>query len=167
MLLRTGRTGVGAPAGHDLTIEVTDWSAQVDIPETGPADAVITARVNVGSLAVREGTGGARPLSDRDRDEIQKNARRTLDVDRHPAASFESTRIVIREGGATITGTLMVHGVAAPIEVDVREGAPEQFRATAVVSQSLHGVRPYSAFLGALKVRDDVDVEIQVDQARL
>jgi polyisoprenoid-binding protein YceI len=90
-----------------------------------------------------------------------------LDVDRHPEASFESTGIVIREGGATISGTLILHGVAAPIEVNVREGSPEQFRATAVVSQSAYGIKPYSAFLGALKVRDDVDVEIQIDRSRL
>jgi polyisoprenoid-binding protein YceI len=163
MLVRTGRTGVGSSVGHDLTIEVTDWSAQVDIPETGPADATVTARIDLGSLAVREGTGGARPLSVKDRGEIENNSRRTLDVDRYPTATFESTRITISEGGGTISGTLTVHGVAAPIEVDVREASPGRFRATAVVSQSAYGIRPYSAFLGALKVRDDIDVEIQID----
>src|SRR5215468_1830741 len=110
MLLRTGRTGVGSSVGHDLMLEVTDWSAQFDIPETGPADATATARVDLGSLAVREGTGGARPLSERDRAEIETNARQTLDVDRHPTATFESTHVDIREGGGTISGTLTLHG---------------------------------------------------------
>jgi hypothetical protein len=31
------------------------------------------------------------------------------------------------------------------------------------VTQSAHGTKPYSALLGALKVRDDVEVEIEVE----
>ncbi|WP_173159438.1 YceI family protein [Phytohabitans suffuscus] len=163
MLLRTGRKGVGSTVGHDLTIEVTDWSVQVNVPETGPADATATARVELGSLAVRAGTGGARPLTDKDRGEIVDNARRTLDVDRHPAATFESTRVVTGGDSATISGTLTVRGVAASIDVEVREVTPDRYRATTVVTQSAYGIKPYSAFLGALKVRDDVEVEIEVE----
>lgn len=166
MLLRTGRKGVGSTVGHDLTIEVTDWSVQMDVPETGPADATATAHVELGSLAVRTGTGGARPLTDKDRGEIEKNARRTLDVDRHPTATFESTRIVTSDDGATISGTLTLHGVAAAIDVVVREATPDRYRATTVVTQSAYGIKPYSAFLGALKVLDDIEVEIEVELGR-
>ncbi len=166
MLLRTGRKGVGSTVGHDLTIEVTDWSVELDVPETGPADATATARVELGSLAVREGTGGARPLTDKDRGEIENNARRTLDVDRHPTATFESTRVVTGDDSATISGTLTLHGVATPIDVQVREVTPDRYRATTVVTQSAYGIKPYSAFLGALKVRDDVELEIEVRLGR-
>lgn len=162
MLLRTGRKGVGATVGHDLTIEVTDWSVELNVPETGPADATATARVELGSLAVREGSGGAVPLTDKDRGEIENNARRTLDVDRHPTATFQSTRVVTDGDSATVSGTLTLHGVAAPIEVAVRELTPDRYCATTVVTQSAYGIKPYSAFLGALKVRDDVQVEIEV-----
>ncbi|RQX01454.1 YceI family protein [Micromonospora globispora] len=162
MLLRTGRKGVGSTVGHDLTIEVTDWSAELNVPEAGPADASASARVELGSLAVREGTGGAVPLTDKDRGEIEKNARRTLDVDRHPTATFQSTRVVTDGDSTTISGTLTLHGVAAPIQVAVRELTPDRYRATTVVTQSAYGIKPYSAFLGALKVRDDVEVEIEV-----
>ncbi|MCW3817909.1 hypothetical protein ONA91_26005 [Micromonospora sp. DR5-3] len=31
MLLRTRRTGIGSTVGHDLAIEVTDWSVELDI----------------------------------------------------------------------------------------------------------------------------------------
>src|SRR5258705_13991680 len=67
MLLRTGRKGMGSSVGHDLTIEVTDWSVEMHVPETGPAGAIATARVELGSLAVRAGAGGAAPLADKDR----------------------------------------------------------------------------------------------------
>jgi len=161
MVVRTGRAGVGSTVGHDLTIELAAWSVQIDIPDSGPADARAMARIELESLAVREGTGGALPLTDKDRDEIGKNARRTLDVGRYPTATFESSRVVTGEDRTTISGTLTLHGVAAPVDVDVREVAPGQYRAATVITQSAHGLKPYSAFLGALKVRDDVEVEVE------
>ena len=60
MIVKTGRTGLASRAGHDLTIEITGWSARVTIPDDGVAAAQITAELDLGSLAVREGTGGAR-----------------------------------------------------------------------------------------------------------
>jgi polyisoprenoid-binding protein YceI len=162
MLLRTGREGVGSAVGHDLTIEVTTWSVQVDVPETGAADATVTARFDLGSLAVREGSGGALPLTAKDRDEIQKNARRMLDVDRHPAASFESSRVAMSGEDSTISGVLTLHGKSAPVELRLREAAPGRYRATGVITQSAYGIKPYSAFLGALKVRDDIGVELEL-----
>jgi polyisoprenoid-binding protein YceI len=166
LLLYTGRQGVGSRVGHDLTIEVTDWSAQVDVPEGRPDRATVTARFELGSLTVREGAGGARPLSDQDRRDIEVNAGRTLGVERHPSATFESTRLVAAAGGGTITGTLTLHGAPATVDVRVVELAPDRYRGTAVVTQSAHGIKPYSAFLGTLKVRDEVAVEIEVDLAR-
>lgn len=163
LLLRTRRQGVGSKVGHDLTIEVTDWSAQVDVPDDGLAAAKVTARFELGSLTVREGTGGAMQLTDKDRREIEENARRTLGVQRHPTATFESSRVVATDDGGTISGTLTLNGTAAPIEVQVRELAPDRYRGTGVVTQSAHGVKPYSAFFGALKVRDEVEVDIEVD----
>jgi len=163
LLLRTGREGFGSKAGHDLTIEVTDWSAQVDVPESGPADARVSASFQLGSLTVREGTGGARPLTDKDRCDIEANARRTLGVDRNPTATYESQQIVAGADGGTIRGILTLHGSAAPVDVRVSRVAADRYRGSAVVKQSAYGIKPYSAFLGALKVRDEVEVEIEVD----
>jgi polyisoprenoid-binding protein YceI len=166
LLLHTGREGVGSKIGHDLTIEVTDWSAQADVPESGPAGASVTARVELASLAVREGTGGARPLTDQDRPDIEKNARRTLGVDRHPTATFESQRILADNDGGTINGMLSLHGTAVPVDVRVSRVGPDRYRGNLVVKQTAYGIKPYSAFLGALKVRDEVEVEIEVDLTR-
>jgi polyisoprenoid-binding protein YceI len=163
LILRTGREGLGSRAGHDLTIEVTDWSGEVDMPESGPADATVSARVQMGSLTVREGTGGAKPLTDKDRRDIEATARQTLDVDRHPTATFESQQVTPGVDGGTIRGVLTLHGTAAPLEVHVHSVGPDRYRGSAVVKQSAYGVKPYSAFLGALKVRDEVRVEIEVD----
>ena len=70
VLIKTGRAGLAAKAGHDLTIEVTRWSAKVSVPaeeDGGLTAATVSAELDLGSLEVREGTGGAKPLSDGDR----------------------------------------------------------------------------------------------------
>ncbi|MET9023229.1 YceI family protein [Actinopolymorpha sp. NPDC004070] len=163
LILRTGRQGVASKVGHDLTIEVTDWSAQLDLPADTPADATVTAQINLESLQVREGTGGVKPLTDKDRGEIHGNARRILAVDRHPHATFQSSQVTPIASGATVTGTLTLHGASAPIELHVREVTPHRYHGTAVVVQSAYGIKPYTAFLGALKLRDEVEVEVDID----
>jgi polyisoprenoid-binding protein YceI len=157
MLLHTGRAGLGSSVGHDLTIEVTTWSAEIDEQR-----ASVTASIDLGSLAVREGTGGALPLTDKDRAEIEKNARRTMGVDRDPIATFASHQVVAADDHTTISGTLTLHGVSAPADVHVHEPTPGRYRASLTVTQTEYGIKPYSALLGALKVRDDVDVEVTI-----
>ncbi|WP_020575441.1 YceI family protein [Actinopolymorpha alba] len=167
LLLRTGRQGVASKVGHDLTIEVTDWLAQVNVPSDTPEDATVTARVEMGSLRVREGTGGVKPLSDKDRQEIETNARKILEVDHHPAAAFESSQISVDGAGWTVKGSLTIRGVAVPVELTVREEAPQSYRGTGVIVQTAYGIKPYSAFLGALKLRDEVEMEFEVDLAKV
>ena len=53
--------------------------------------AGLTVQIDMGSLIVREGTGGLKPLTDRDRREIAVTARKTLGADRHPEATFSAT----------------------------------------------------------------------------
>ena len=163
LLMRTRRQGVASKVGHDLLIEVDDWSAQVNLPGETPAGASLTARAELGSLHVREGTGGVKPLTDKDRGEIEGNARKILDVDRHPMATFESTQVTPTEGGGTISGTLVLRDASAPIEFQVSDLGADRYRAVGTVKQSAYGIKPYSAFLGALKLRDEVEVEIEVD----
>jgi polyisoprenoid-binding protein YceI len=164
LLLRTRRTGVASRVGHDLTLEVTAWSADVDVLDpAGPGGGRVQATMDLSSIRVREGTGGAVPLTDRDRREIEGNARRLLAVDRYPTATFTSDQISAAENEATVNGTLSLHGSRGSIVLHVRQVAPDRLRAEATVSQTAFGIKPYSAFLGALKLRDEVSVECQLD----
>jgi len=159
LLLRTGRKGFASGAGHDLTIEVTRWSAEITPWPAEDRDATrVTAAIQMDSLAVLAGDGGAVPLTDLDRTEIEATARRLLGT---AQASFTSTRVAPSEDGGVIEGNLTLHGVTRPVRLAVRaEGSG--YRATATIAQTAFGVKPYSAFLGALEVRDEVEVEIEV-----
>jgi hypothetical protein len=76
LLVHTTRTGLGAKAGHDLTIEVTRWHGRATVDPATPADALVAVEVEVESLEVREGTGGVKALTEADRAEIRRPSAR-------------------------------------------------------------------------------------------
>jgi polyisoprenoid-binding protein YceI len=170
--LRTFRDGLAAQAGHDLTIEIARWSADLVVsPDLAPASLKVT--VDMGSLVVRDGSGGLKPLTDRDKREIAVTARKVLKADRFPQAEFNATAFKPRpdtsdgapgtDGAGTVAGTLSLAGQTNPVELSVQPVGPGRYQATTTIRQTDFGIKPYSGFLGALKVRDTVDVEVQVD----
>ena len=135
VLVKTGREGLAARAGHDLTMEITRWSARVTVPDSagGIAAATLTAELDLGSLAVREGTGGAKPLSDRDRRDIQAQAGKILG--NAATASFASAKVIPSSSGSpsasangAIEGTLTLRGTARPLRLQVTSPAPGTYR---------------------------------------
>ena len=162
LTLRTYRTGLAAQAGHDLTIEVTHWWADLDGPDGAPTR--LEARIELGSLQIREGTGGVKPLSDRDRREIAVTARKVLASDRFPEAVFAAAGFEPGAGGGgEISGTLTIRGQERPLHVRVTQTGADRYHAEAQVVQSDYGIKPYSAFLGALRVRDAIDIAVDLD----
>lgn len=167
VLVKTGREGLAARAGHDLTIEITQWSARVTVPgaaEGGVESATVTAELDLGSLTVREGTGGAKPLSDKDRRDIQAQARKILGD--AAAASFSSAKVTPSSpglaGDGVIEGTLTMHGTSRPVRLQVASPAPGQYRGGATIRQTDFGITPYSGFFGALKLKDEIVIEFEV-----
>jgi polyisoprenoid-binding protein YceI len=159
--IRTTRVGLAARAGHDLLLEVTRWQARVEIPEGGVAGATISAELDLGSLTVREGTGGARPLTAGDRADITKTMRRMLG---DGTATFTSTRVVPSNVGGAIDAAITFRGKTQPVRLLVREPTPGHYRGTGTVSQTGFGITPYTGFFGALKVRDEVTVEFDLSR---
>jgi hypothetical protein len=168
VILKTARAGLAARAGHDLTIEVTRWSAVVTGPDAAApgstaGDVTVTAELDLGSVAVRAGSGGAKPLTDRDRRDIESTARKILGGGGDARARFVSSAVTPSGTGGVIEGTLALNGTARPSRLQVTSTGPLQFQASAVVRQTDHGITPYSGFFGALKLRDDVGVEVEAD----
>jgi len=161
--LRTSRDGLVAQAGHDLTIDAVRWSGELVVgADLTPTSLAVT--VDLGALVVREGTGGIKPLTDRDKREIAVTARKVLTADRYPEATFTATSFEpAANGGGTIGGTLTLAGQTRPVRLQVTQTAPGQYRATTTVRHSDFGIKPYSAFLGSLKVADAVDVAVELD----
>jgi polyisoprenoid-binding protein YceI len=162
--LRTSRDGLAASAGHDLTIDAARWSGALVVgADMEPVSLEVT--VDLGALVVREGTGGIKPLSDRDKREISVTARKVLGVDRYPQATFTASGFEASpdRSGGVVAGSLTLAGQSRPVRLEVTEAGPSRYRATTTVRHSDFGIKPYSAFLGSLKVADAVQVEVNLD----
>jgi polyisoprenoid-binding protein YceI len=143
LLVKTGRTGAVAKAGHDLTMEVTRWEGTV------ADDGIVTVTADSRSLKVLDGTGGMKALDGDDK----RNIEQTIDdeVLQGGTIAFAGTA-----SGDTVSGELDLLGTKRPITFTFSGGA-----ARAVVKHSDFGMKPYSALFGTLKVADEVVVELQ------
>jgi hypothetical protein len=178
VVIKTSRSGLAARAGHDLTIEVTRWSAQVEVPaesDGGQSAATVSAELDLGSLEVREGTGGAVPLTDRDRREIKKQMAGILGGG---TATFASSRIIpsgslLAPGGTpppaaggAIEGTVTLNGKTQPARLQLTDSGSGRYQGSVTLAQTGFGIKPYTGFFGALKLKDEVAVEFEVDLSK-
>ncbi len=158
--VKTYRQGVAAKVGHDLVIEVTSWEATLEVGED-PTQSTVVLSVDPGSFEIREGTGGMKPLTDKDRADIGKNMNDK--VLRGKPIAFRSTSVEAAGGD----GSLVVHGdlelaeATRPASFPLAVGADGRVTGKAELTQSEWGIKPYSGLMGALKVRDSVEVEIE------
>lgn len=161
--IKTSRTGLGRKAGHDLTIEVTRWSGAVVAGSPDHAPQSVTATVEVDSLEVREGVGGLKPLTDSDRAEIKKTMReKILRPAEHPVITFSSTDITGTPKSFVTTGDLTIMGATHPVTINAGLDDDGWVRGSTTIVQSQWGIKPYSAFLGALRLADEVQVEFEL-----
>jgi hypothetical protein len=155
--VRTYREGLAQKAGHDLIIDVGQWSATVVIGDEG-APSSVELEVDPRSLHVREGLHGVKPLSDKDRTDIRKQIDEKI-LRAQPVA-FRSNAVESSDGQLTVRGELTMAGMTRPSSFRLEVGADGRVSGTLSVTQSAWGIKPYRGFMGALKVRDAVEVVI-------
>jgi polyisoprenoid-binding protein YceI len=160
--VHTYREGVAQKAGHDLIIEVARWEATAEVSEGGALSAVrLTADPR--SLEVREGLRVIKPLTDRDRADIGKRIDETILLGR-PIA-FGSTAVETADGRLTVRGQLELAGARRPVSFELDATADGRLSGTLPVTQSEWEIKPYRGLMGALKVRDSVEVVLAVELA--
>jgi polyisoprenoid-binding protein YceI len=161
LLVHTGREGGARKAGHDLVIEVTSWSATLEIGDD-PARSSLALSADGGSLRVREGTGGMGKLDDDDRRAIAQ----TIDEEvlRGGAIEFRSTSVEAGPGDEQlrVRGELELNGTITPIEFEllVRDS---HLTGEATLTQSEWGMKPYTTLFGALRVADAVKITVTAE----
>ncbi len=158
LTVRTGTAGAMAKAGHNLEIRVGAWSAQLELGDD-PTAMALSLEVDSSSLSVLSGHGGPKALSDDDKVKIKK----TIDD-----KMFKGREISFRSSGAHADGAgdLHVHGelnllgTTGPAEFTLKIAENGQLSAVTEVAQTAFGIEPYSTMLGALKVRDEVEIAV-------
>ena len=157
LLVSTYREGVAQKVGHDLILEVRTWQAALEVDDGGRPTSV-SLDADPRSLHVRRGLHGAKPLTDSDRASIRDNiARKVLGS---AASAFRSPRVDGARGSLTGPGELTMAQETLTISLDVALDATGGASATVTLRQSDWCITPYRALMGALRVRDEVDVAI-------
>lgn len=149
ILVFTFKEGLLSAVAHDLKLKATKFTLDVE-GDTARLD------LDAGSLKV------ASPMKDGQENpsaipqllwgEIEKNMNAdVLEVKRHPRIEFVTTRVTDTE----VVGRLTLHGQSHELR-GTRSGRVVEFR----FEQRRFGIKPFSAMLGSLKVKDEVRVRV-------
>lgn len=157
--VRTYREGVAQKAGHDLIIDVEQWEATAEVGEDGTLSAV-RLHADPRSLQVREGMHGVKPLTDKDRAGIRK----TMDekILRGRPIAFRSSAVELAGAALTVRGELDLAGTTRPVSFELALATDGRVGGTLAVTQSEWGIKPYRGLMGALKVRDTIEIVLDV-----
>jgi hypothetical protein len=148
--VKTGREGAAAKMGHDLVIGVNSWEATIE----GGDSPSIKLTVDPGSLEVIEGSGGAKPLGDKDKTDIKKSiGNKVLGSSQ---ISFTSSEV----SDSTASGDLSIAGKSSSVSVPLSVSG-DTISGSLTLSQKDFGIKQFSAMMGALKVKDQVTVEFE------
>ena len=155
--VHTRRSGAAAKAGHDLVIHVTSWEGTLEVGDD-PSATRIELAADATSLRVHKGTGGMQALGDDDKANIHQSI--DDEVLKRQDITFRSTGVQHGDDGSrmSVEGDLTLVGTTRPIAFDLVMDDDGKLSATAVVTQSEWGMKPYSALFGALKVVDEVEI---------
>lgn len=149
----TYKDGLLSAVAHDLEIDVTKF--EVELSEDGTE---VTATFDPRSLrvldAVVDGRRSPGTLSDRDKRKIESNiVDDVLHAKKHPQIRFTSSDVHERE----IAGQLELHGATRSVRL-TRDVDTAMTR----LHQPDFGIKPYTAMLGALKIKPDVEVRLTI-----
>ncbi len=167
LTIHTGVGGRAARMGHRLTIAMNSWQIDVDWADGAPARVALG--VDVDSLTVVTGEGGVTPLSGPEKVVVRSNALKVLGAGKFPRIEYVAEDITAVDGGYRLNGTLTLHGVAKPVEVDVtvtEDGDNWQLASRTELAQTDFRLKPFSMFVGSLKVADVVTVAADVTHAK-
>ena len=122
-------------------------------------DDTITAEFDADSLeVVSEGP------SESDRKKIAGNAADSLGARKYSKITFRSTSVARDGDSASIKGDLTLHGVTNPISAQAHNDG-KCWNAEIILDQTKYGIKPFTAMLGALKVKAEVTIHISVPSA--
>jgi polyisoprenoid-binding protein YceI len=157
--VKTYREGIASKVGHDLVIDVTSWEGTLVL---NGATSSVSLDADSSSLEVRDGFNGAKPLSDKDRGEIRKNIDKKI-LQKQPIR-FRSNSVERGAGGLSVQGDLSIGETTRPVQFELAIDG-DRIRGIVPLVQREFGIKPYSALMGALKVRDDIEIVIDAPLA--
>lgn len=154
---------MGAKLAHDLVLTATQWRGTLNVDADNPAASSATLSIDARSIEILEAVGGVKSLSDKDRKDIGKNIdEKVLQTGKFPELTFASTSVSGSAPNFNVAGNMTITGTTRPVNVALNVDG-SQVAAKTTISQKDFGIKPFSAMLGAIKLRDDVDFELTLE----
>ncbi|HEV8316756.1 MAG TPA: YceI family protein [Vicinamibacterales bacterium] len=157
------RGGLLSAAGHEHEVIAPAVTGKVRMDPQRIEQATIDLTFNASALKV---SGKGEPPDDVPKVQETMLSENVLDVAKYPTIAFRSRQIAVENRAGNhvrlrVVGDLTLHGVSRQIEspVDVNLSADRlTATGTLAVSQTQFGIKPVSAGLGTVKVKDEVTV---------
>ena len=150
---------------HDHRFEVQRWSGTVSLAEGGDFEKAVFV---MDPTSLRE---TATALSAADARKVERQVRKdVLEADEHPEIVFHATRLedhVRTSGGArgTLVGNLTLHGETHEVQIPISatfEGNELRAHGSTKFKQTTFGIEPYSRYFGAVGVRNEVTIRVDL-----
>lgn len=155
MTVHVLKAGVFSAFGHEHQISAP--IQQGKFSETGSS---VELTVDARKMKVED-----KDVSDKDRAEIQEAmlGPKVLDTAQFPEIRFRSTTVESAGGDRwKVQGNLTLHGQTHPISFEVRRGQNGHYQGIAEVKQKDFGITPVGGGGGAVKVKNELQVEFDI-----
>lgn len=161
VIVLTFKEGLLSRVAHDLKLRAERVSVEVDAAAR-TVEASIDARALRVVCAMSDGREAHGTLSAGDTRKIEQSlASDVLDSARFPTITFRSDPLALHGGAATVSGALTLHGVTRAVQTQARL-VGGLWTARFDLHQPDFGVRPFSAMMGALRVKAAVQIHVAV-----
>jgi len=155
IVIHVGKSGVfsGFAHNHDIAAPITSGNVNTSTPLS------VDLRVDARTLRVRDLDASAK-----DRNEIQTTmlGPEVLDSEHHREIVFKSGAVeALGASHWTVRGELALRGQTRPVTTEVTEKAGH-YTGRATVKQTDFGIKPVKVAGGTVKVKDEVQVEFDI-----
>jgi polyisoprenoid-binding protein YceI len=168
VMCRTHKAGAASALAHDHAVRGTEVQGEIRYDPAQPEASAVEVTVQTGSLTVdqaedrkRLGLEGGPDASDRAKIEEKMKDEGQLDVKKFPTIHFVSTAVKAEGDKLHVVGKLTLHGVTHEVSLPVSvkaEGGKVVGDGEVSLKTSDYGIEPFSAFLGAVKNKDQVEL---------
>jgi polyisoprenoid-binding protein YceI len=166
LVVKTWKVGLASALAHNHVISASEVKGTVGLDR-------IEVTVQVAGLAVDKPALRQKHLgethevsaSDRNKTTDAMLGEDQLDVRKFPTITFVSTSITKEANGHAVTGQLTIHGVTKTVktvaQISEKDGVLTG-DASLKLKVSDYGIAPYSAALGSIKVKDEVELVLHL-----
>jgi polyisoprenoid-binding protein YceI len=172
LVIQVFKEGAAATLAHDHTVHATEVTGQVTADPAAPDSASVSVTIQTKTLVnddpqVRRQFGLDPIVPEKDKKAVEESMKgdTQLDVEKYPTINFASTSVEKNGDKLTLVGDFTLHGVTKrikmPIAVKIVDNTLTGDGKIRFL-QSDYGIKPYSAFLGAVKNKDELVLNVHL-----